>query len=286
MKALKNTLVLLLILVVAFAIYVGSRPADFNFERSRTIQAPVSVLFNKVNDFKNWPAFSPWIEQDTAAQIRFGEVSRGVGGEYEWEGEILGVGNMRTDAAVKDQSISQTINFLKPYEATSNVNWRFRPVENGTEVTWQMDGEKNFLSKLYTVFMGSIEEMTGPDFERGLYKLDSVVQQDMKVYSIEVNGVVEHSGGYYLYKSTSCKMSEFETEMKKAMPAIGGCDINQNTGFQGRPFVFYQQRGTAENAVVFSPPLPTTTRIHSIEPGFFTRRPAPFRAAKTTLTGD
>ena len=251
MKVFKNTLILLLILVVCFAIYVGSRPASFDFERSRTIEAPASVLYNKVNDFKNWPAFSPWIEQDTSARIRFGELTEGVGAEYEWEGEVLGLGNMHTDAVVNNQSISQTINFLEPYEATSNVNWRFKPVENGTEVTWQMDGEQNFLSKLYTVFMGSIEEMTGPDFDRGLYKLDSIVQQDMKVYSIRVNGVVEHSGGYYLYQSTSCKMSEFQNEMKKAMPEIGAYAVSNNISFAGSPFVLYHKWDEANNAVVF-----------------------------------
>ena len=54
--------------------------------------------------------------------------------------------------------------------------------------------------------------MIGPDFERGLEKLDSIVTESMKVYSIKTEGTTTHSGGFYIYNTTSCKISDLENK--------------------------------------------------------------------------
>jgi len=53
-------------LVVVFLIVVATRPADFRIERRATIAAPPSVVFDQVNDFRNWSAWSPWAKLDPA----------------------------------------------------------------------------------------------------------------------------------------------------------------------------------------------------------------------------
>jgi effector-binding domain-containing protein/ribosome-associated toxin RatA of RatAB toxin-antitoxin module len=285
MRAFKRLLVILLVLVVAFSLYVATRPGSFSFERSRTIKAPVSVLFNKVNDFKNWPEFSPWLERDAFAQLSFRDHTTGEGAGYGWQGDIIGEGHMETTAVTKNSSITQRINFIKPFEAQSDVRWEFREQGDSTRVSWQMSGKQNFISKLFTLFMGSIEEMTGPDFERGLYKLDSIVQSDMSVYKIDVNGVVDHSGSYYLYKSSSCKFSEFQSEMQRMMPEIKAYALSNNIRTAGQAFVIYHKWDEANDAIIFSTCIPTTTRILASEPDILTGELAPFRSVKTTLTG-
>lgn len=286
MKTIKNILIIILVLIIGFAIYVGTRPSEFNFERSLTIKAPAEVLYDKVNNFKNWPEFSPWLEQDPNAALSYGNTTQGVGSSYSWAGDILGEGSMETTKTIKNQSIAQKINFIKPFEASSNINWTFDAQGAETKVTWQMNGDQDFVSKLFTVFMGSIEENTGPDFERGLFKLDSIVQRDMRVYSIKVNGMAEHSGGYYLYKTTSCKFADFQDKMASMMPEIGAYAISNNISFAGRPFVLYQKWDEANDAIIFSTCIPTTTRIISKEPDILTGQLEPFKAIRTTLIGD
>ena len=55
-------------------------------------------------------------------------------------------------------------------------------------------------------------------FLRSLEKLDSIVVSSMKTYSITVNGSTNHSGGYYIYNTTSCKISDLESKMKEMLP--------------------------------------------------------------------
>ena len=82
MKTFKYILFLLLIAIIGLAIYIAVQPNEFEFSRSRVIKAPKSMLFNKVNDFKNWPSFSPWIEKDSEAVLIYGEKTSGPGGNY------------------------------------------------------------------------------------------------------------------------------------------------------------------------------------------------------------
>ncbi|TNJ42863.1 SRPBCC family protein [Tamlana fucoidanivorans] len=286
MKALKYVLFLLLIIIIGLSIYIAVQPNQFDFSRSRVIKAPKSLLFEKVNDYKNWPSFSPWIEQEPNATITYGEQTSGVNASYSWKGAILGEGKMTTLAVNDNASISQHIEFIKPFESESYINWTFEETEAGTTVTWGMKGEQDFMTKMYTTFAGSIEENTAPDFDRGLFKLDSVVTRDMKAYSVAVNGLTEHGGGFYIYNSTSCKISDLANTMQVMLPKIATYANKNNIPIAGAPFVYYHKWDEANNAVMFSCCIPTTEKIISTEPDILTGQLSPFKAIKTTLKGD
>ncbi|MGE5943886.1 MAG: transcription activator effector-binding protein, partial [Flavobacteriales bacterium] len=113
MRTFKYFAFIFLIAIIGTAIYIAVQPNDYAFSRSRVINAPASVLFNKVNDLKNWPEFSPWIEQEPNASIRYGDKTAGVGASYSWEGNVLGEGSMKTLAANENQFISQYISTIK-----------------------------------------------------------------------------------------------------------------------------------------------------------------------------
>lgn len=286
MKALKYIFFLLLILIIGFAIYVAVQPNDFSFNRSKVINAPTEVIYNTVNEFKEWPRFSPWLEQDTMAQISYGEKTSGIDASYSWNGEILGVGSMTTLNTVENSSIDQRIDFIEPFETTSNVNWSFEPESNGTKVTWSMSGDQDFMTKLFVAISGSIEDNTAPDFERGLFKLDSIVQSDMKQFSVTIEGITQHSGGFYLYNTTSCKMSDFKQKMQEMMPKIGGYAITNNIRMAGAPFVIYHKWDEANDAVIFSCCIPTSSKITASDPDILTGQLESFKAVKTVLKGD
>nr|WP_321222364.1 SRPBCC family protein [uncultured Psychroserpens sp.] len=286
MKALKYILFLLLILFIGFAIYVAVQPNDYKFSRSKIIKAPIPVVYDIVNDFKEWPRFSPWIEQDTNAVLVYKDKTSGVGAGYSWEGEILGIGNAKTVDVLNNKTIKQEIEFVKPFESISNINWDFEQVEDGTKVTWSMDGKQDFMTKMYVAFAGSIEKNTGPDFNRGLHKLDSIVKADMSKYSINVEGITQHSGGFYLYNTTSCKIEDLEKNLNVMMPMVGGYALSNNITMAGKPFVIYHKWDTDNNTVMFSSCIPTTSKIVTTDPNILTGQLAPFKAVKTVLKGD
>ena len=285
MKFLKYLLFLILIVVIGFAIYVAVQPSDFEVSRSRTIEAPAAVLYGNVIDLKNWEAWSPWVEKEPDLKITYPEQTKGVGGAYSWEGKD-GVGKLKIVATETNASIDQEMQFGDYHP--SKVNWMFEPTEdNKTKVTWKMNGEKTpFIFKAFAAFTGGFDNMVGPDFERGLEKLDSLAVSDMKKYVINIDGVTQHGGGFYLYNTTSCKMDEFKTKMVEMMTKMGEFVEKNKVPMAGAPYVIYHKWDEENNAVMFSCCVPTTSKIIAAESDVLTGQLKPFKALKTTLKGD
>lgn len=286
MKAFKYIFFLILIAIIGCAIYIAVQPNTFEFERSRVIDAPTPVIFNLVNDYEEWPRFSPWNEQDTEAKLSYDDKTIGEGAGYSWDGEVLGIVNMKTEQVFENKSIEQQINFVEPFESSSNINWTFKPTENGTKVTWAMEGKQDFMTKMYVAISGSIEKKTGPDFERGLFKLDSIANADMRKYTINVEGVTQHSGGFYLYASASAKLDNYTSKMQEVLPRVAGFAKANNITMAGKPFVIFHKLDEENNAVIFSCCIPTTSQVVSSEADILTGQLQPFKAVKTVLKGD
>ncbi|WP_178989266.1 SRPBCC family protein [Winogradskyella schleiferi] len=285
MKILKYVLLLLLILVIGVSIYIAVQPNSFEVTRTKTINAPQSVVYNNVIDFKNWEAWSPWIEAKPETVVTLGDKTKGVGGSYKWndDGEI---GRMSTTAANPTSSISQDMQFGD--FPKSDVTWKFEPNENGTtDVTWSISGKDlPFGFKMFSAFMGGMEEQIGPDYERGLTLLDSVVQAEMKVYSINVQGVTQHSGGYYIYNTTSSKFSDFEQNMTTMLPKVGAYAMTHNITMAGPPFILYHKWDEENDAVIFSCCVPTNSKVVTDDADILTGKLESFKTVKTVLKGN
>lgn len=287
MKALKSVLLLLLLIIIAGAIYIATLENSYDVKRSKIIKAPVQVVYKNVNDYGNWPAWSPWIEQEPSAALSFGDKTSGVGATFGWNGEILGKGSIETMETKNNEYIDQKITFIKPWESESEIYWNFKLVDDGTEVTWGMKGKLDFMSRAYMAFSGGMEKEIGPDYERGLFKLDSVIQVDMKRYSVTVDGSTTHGGGYYLYTTTSCKIDEFANKMDEMLPKAINYAEKNNIPIAGAPFTLYHKYDEENNAVIFSCAVPVSERVIT-EPGsgIQTGMLKPFNAIKTTLKGN
>ena len=134
---------------------------------------------------------------------------------------------------------------------------------------------------------GGFDNMIGPDFERSLEKLDSIVVESTKQYNVEVNGVTQHSGGFYIYNTTSCKISEIESKMKDMLPQVGAYAMTHNITMAGPPFVYYHKWDEANDAAIFSCCVPTTAKVITADDSnILTGQLEPFKAVETTLTGD
>ncbi len=285
MKTLKYIVLLLLILIIGFSIYIAVQPNSFDVTRTKTINAPQSVVYNNIIDFKNWEAWSSWMEEKPETVITLAEQTQGIGGSYAWEDDD-GVGSMTTIGTVPMTSITQDMQFGD--NPKSEVTWSLKPNEDGTtEVTWNIVGKDlPFGFKIFSTLMGGMEKQIGPHFERGLTMLDSVLQAEMKVYSINVQGVTQHSGGYYLYNTTSCKFSEFEQNMKAMLPKVGAYAMTHNVTMAGPPFILYHKWDEENDAIIFSCCVPTNSKIVADESGILTGKLESFRTLKTVLKGD
>lgn len=285
MKATKYIFFLLLIAVIGSSIYIAVQPNTFEVSRTRTINAPAAVIYDNVIDFKNWKNWSSWAEADKDIKITLPQLTSGVKGSYSWEDKD-GIGTMKTLETVTNTSIKQEMQFAD--FPPSDINWDFKSIPNGTtEVTWTISGKDlPFGFKAFTLFSGGMEKQIAPHYERSLEKLDSIVISDMNKYSITVNGVTNHSGGYYLYNTSSCKIDELANKISQMLPKVIKFTAENNITQAGKPFVNYIKWDVENNAAIFSSCIPTTERVITLEGDIITGELPRFKAIKTTLKGN
>ena len=285
MKYIKYLLFLLLIAIIAIAIYVAVQPNDYTVTRSKTIQAPVSLIYNEVNDFKNWEDWNAWIEEKPEMIITYPDQTKGVNGTYSWT-DNEETGTMTITDNNPNKSITQVMQFGA--YPSADVVWDFTPNPDGsTDVKWTITGKDlPFEFKAYSALSGGMDNQIGPYYERSLELLDRKVVESMKQYSVTVNGVTQRGGGFYLYNTTSAKMDTYKAKMKDMFPKVSQYFAENNITPSGAPFVIYHQWDLENNSVMFSCAMPTADKIITTEDDILTGQLQPFNALKTTLKGN
>ena len=264
MKIAKYIIFLLLIVFIGISIYVAVQPNSYEVSRTRTINAPAEVIYDNIIDFKNWEAWSAWAERDPDLKITLPEQTKGVGGYYSWEDKD-GIGTMKTTSTEPYSSIEQEMQF-DDFEP-SDVNWIFElNEEGGTKVTWIMKGDKiPFMFKAYSAMSGGFDKMIGPDFERGLEKLDSVVTASMSKYEITIDGIKEYGGGFYLYKTINANNSNISQIMGQQYGSLMAYMGTNNIAMNGMPMTVYHEMNNEAGTVIMSNGIPVREKIEVSE---------------------
>lgn len=175
---LKTVLVALAVLVVAFVVVVALQPSGFSVTRSASVAAPPAVVFEQVNDFHKWEAWSPWAKRDPAMKQSIDGPPAGAGAVYSWSGnKEVGEGRMTVTESRAPELVRIRLEFIKPFAGTSDTEFTFRPDGGGqgTDVTWTMSGKNNFVGKAMCLFM-DMDKMVGGDFEKGLAQMKAVAE--------------------------------------------------------------------------------------------------------------
>ena len=149
--------------------------SSFEVTRSTEIQADPARVHDLVNDFHEWPAWSPWEGLDPDLQRTYSGPSSGVGAHYAWQGNRkAGEGSMEITGSGTEQ-IEIELAFLKPFRNTQQVSFSIVPSGVGSEVTWRMSGEHEGLMRLLGRVV-SMDKLVGKDFEKGLARLKAVAE--------------------------------------------------------------------------------------------------------------
>jgi hypothetical protein len=163
--------------VVVFLVVVALQPSDFKVERSATMRAPAPAAFAQVNDFQNWRVWSPWEKVDPALKRQYEGPKAGTGAVYAWQGnKDVGEGRMTITESRPGELVRIKLEFFKPFAATNQADFTFKPAGDGTSVTWTMSGQNNFISKAMCLFV-DMDKMVGGMFEQGLAQMKTVVER-------------------------------------------------------------------------------------------------------------
>jgi effector-binding domain-containing protein len=134
------------------------------------------LIFEQVNDFRNWQGWLPWLSLDSTINMTFSGPVAGAGATFEYESNHKDVGNGKMIITVSQpyDSIILNLNFME--NGTSTGKFLFSGVEQGTMVSWILESDlgDNPVSRWFGLFM---ERMVGNDFEQGLANLNEITSR-------------------------------------------------------------------------------------------------------------
>ncbi|MFF0817465.1 SRPBCC family protein [Rhodococcus sp. NPDC003318] len=143
----------------------------FLVERSIVTSASPEAVHTLIDDFRNWPQWSPWEELDPNMTRTYAGADRGAGASYAWSGNRkAGAGSMTITESVPGRKVKLDLSFLKPFRAQNVTTFLIEPGGSGTTVRWQMTGKQSWFFTVFG-FVISMDKMVGKDFEKGLAAL-------------------------------------------------------------------------------------------------------------------
>jgi hypothetical protein len=168
---IKKILLGLAVALLALVGFIASRPSAFTVQRSLTMKAKPEYIFPFVNSFYRWADWSPWTDLDPEMKRTYEGPVVGVGSVYAWSGnDKVGEGRMTLEESRKNELIRIKLEFTRPFASTSTTTLTLKPASEGSEVTWTMEGHRDFMGKAASLFL-DMDAMLGKDFEAGLAKL-------------------------------------------------------------------------------------------------------------------
>lgn len=174
LKNISMGLILVAVILLGLAL---TQPDSFTVQRSASIKAPPAKVMAYLNDFHQWPAWSPWEKKDPNMQRTFTGAASGKGAVYAWSGNRdVGQGRMEIIDSQMPSSLAIKLDFIKPFASSNQTEFMLQPDGEGTLITWTMQGKSLFATKLMGVFT-SMDKLVGKDFEKGLAQLKEVAEK-------------------------------------------------------------------------------------------------------------
>ena len=173
---LKKIGLVILVLILGVLVFAATRPNTFRVERSATIKAPPEKIVAHLDDFHQWPAWSPFEKLDPNMKRTYSGPTSGQGAAYEWKGNSKAGAGRSEILQSSPSKVTMSLDFTAPMTGHDTVDFLLVPRGDSTTVTWAMYGPMNYVSKVMCLFV-DMDKMVGKDFNEGLSNLKTVAEK-------------------------------------------------------------------------------------------------------------
>ncbi len=172
------------VLIAGLLAIAATKANAFRVERAIRIQAPPAIIFAFIEDFRKWPAWSPYEKLDPAMKKTYSGAPAGTGAAYEWSGNSkAGAGRMEITSTLPASNVTIKLDFSRPFEGHNIAEFNLLPEGGFTKVTWSVHGPQAYVAKLMTIFI-SMDSLVGREFESGLAGLKTVAEKVQSADSV------------------------------------------------------------------------------------------------------
>jgi effector-binding domain-containing protein len=286
MKALKYILILILVVIIGGAIYLSLQDGSYEMEETIAVEAPKELVYNKIADLSN---FSEWNEfmKGEDFKITLGEQTKGVDAYLNFEDKD-GTGKLEiTSLAPTDQVRMQLTYASGSQESITDISYNVSQLENEVQVQMTAYGEKDLKNKFWSALFGSdLEDNLLPKLRESFSSLQPIIQSDMAVHAVNVDGIVNTSGGYHLYITQSASLTNMSAVKEKLTATIENYMKAISLNATGVVLVQYDKRDVISNNALITVAIPVRERIITeIDSNMLCAYKEPEKAVKVILKG-
>ena len=174
MKFLKWLLIIIVLIIAIVTIYGATQPPQMTVKESIDINAPASLVFEEIRDFKAWDEWSAWSKMDTVMEQSYeGEIGT-VGYKNSWniDNQIVGIGSQEIVDIREDEYMKTKMLFNGSLDENF-ASFTLTETDGVITVVWDMLGaETPFYARIMnTIFKPMIVE----SYKSSLNDLKSIV---------------------------------------------------------------------------------------------------------------
>lgn len=143
------------------------------------IDAPASVVYNKVRNFKNYPSWSPFRLTDPQQKFDITTIDGQVGSKFHWVGvQETSEGYQEIVGLEENKTVKIKCNITVPYDAKPEFNYSFLEKGNNTYVRQEFRVKMDFPANIIAHLTDLRKEMRLTN-EKGLSLLKNVCEEDL-----------------------------------------------------------------------------------------------------------
>ena len=274
MKILRTLLYILLALVLVLVLLGFVGPKSYDVSRTAAINAPPPVVLPYLKSLKKQNEWGPWLKHDPGMELTYEGEDGTVGSISRWKSKQAGKGEQKV-TSIEGNTVETELTFYMPWGANKSTGYlHAAEAQGGSEVTWGMRGENDFIGRIFAVFT-NMEKGVGPMFEEGLQSLKATVEGNMNKEDsgLKVN-TVDFAGHQYVAARATIAMTEIGGFMGQHSGRIAGELAKANLQMTGPPSGLYfswdETTGKTDMAVAFPVDQPATipnTEMITVPPG-------------------
>lgn len=176
MRFLKPLFFFLISVLVVTAVLSMLMATSQKVERSVTINAPASVIYNELIKLENFNKYSIWTQRDSAKYTMTGTDGT-VGATSSWAGDpyISGDGRIEIVSLEKNKTVAHKLTFTKPKKGNAESLFTLTENNGATTVTWNFKLATPRPWNIFNLFF-SLDKKMGKDFEEGLSLLKKAIE--------------------------------------------------------------------------------------------------------------